>query len=181
MLVSFSLAPAFARPTYTGVKALAAFVTGRRTKWVVVALWIVLAAIFAGPGSKLADETNNQTQSFLPDSAESTKVLELQNDRFASRQTRDALIVYRREGGLTAADKRKIERDAELAQRMLPTVGLPVTPFGAGAPRGPRGSRWGGRLHRRHRSRTTTTSWPTGARTCARSSTGGARRASRRT
>jgi RND superfamily putative drug exporter len=112
---------------------LASLVTGRRTKWSVLALWIVLAAIFSGPGSKLADETNNQTQSFLPDSAESTKVLDLQDERFASRQTRDALIVYRREGGLTAVDKRKLQRDAGLAARTLPVVGVPVTPFSGGA------------------------------------------------
>ena len=55
------------------VRALAAFVTGRRTKWLVLALWIVLAVALAGPGSKLADETNNETESFLPDDAESTR------------------------------------------------------------------------------------------------------------
>ena len=33
----------------------------------VVAAWIVLVAVLAGPGSKLADETNDETESFLPD------------------------------------------------------------------------------------------------------------------
>jgi putative drug exporter of the RND superfamily len=115
---------------------LASIVSGRRTKWAVVAAWIVLVAVLVGPGSKLADETNNETQSFLPASAESTKVLNLLNDRFEGGETTEALIVYRRPGGLTAADRRKIERDAELAARRLPTMGIPATPFGAGAPRG---------------------------------------------
>ena len=118
------------------MRALAAFVTGRRTKWLVLVLWVVLAVVFAGPGSKLADETNDQTQSFLPESAESTKVLNLQQDRFPEHQTRDALIVYRRPGGLTAVDKRKIASDAKRAAASLPVVGRPVTPFGPGAPRG---------------------------------------------
>ena len=118
------------------MRALASFVTGRRTKWLVVAVWVVLAVVFAGPGSKLADETNNQTQSFLPDSAESTKVLNLQEDRFPQHQTRDALIVYRHKGGLTDADKRKIARDAQQAARSLPIVGRPVTPYGPRSPRG---------------------------------------------
>ena len=83
-------------PYSSDVRALAAFVTGRRTKWVVLALWIVLAVAFAGPGSKLADETNNDTESFLPDNAESTQVLRLLNDRFAEGKTTEALIVYRR-------------------------------------------------------------------------------------
>ena len=110
--------------------------TGRRTKWVVLALWIVLAVALAGPGAKLADETNNDTESFLPDDAESTRVLRLLNDRFPEGKTTEALIVYRREGGLSARDKREIVRDAALAVRQLPTVGLPVTPFEATAPRG---------------------------------------------
>ena len=118
------------------MRALAAFVTGRWTKWVVVALWIVLAVALSGPGGKLADETNNDTESFLPDNAESTQVLRLLDERFAEGKTTEALVVYRRAGGLTAVDRRKIRRDASLATRKLPTVGLPVTPFSPGAPRG---------------------------------------------
>jgi putative drug exporter of the RND superfamily len=116
------------------LKALAAFVTGRRTKWACLALWVVLVVAFAGPGSKLADETNDQTQSFLPDSAESTKVLNIQKERFREGQTRDALIVYHRSGGLTAADKAKIRRDAAAAARTLPVTRPPATPFGPRAP-----------------------------------------------
>ena len=118
------------------MRALAAFVTGPRTKWVVVALWIVLAVVLAGPGGKLADETNNDTESFLPDDAESTRVLRLLNDRFAEGKTTEALIVYRRRGGLTARDQLAIARDAQLAARRLPVVGRPAVPFQPGAPRG---------------------------------------------
>ena len=118
------------------MKALAAFVTGRRTKWAVLAVWVVLVVAFAGPGSKLADETNDQTQSFLPDSAESTKVLNIQKERFREGQTRDALIVYHRAGGLNAADKVRIKRDAAAAARTLPVSRPPATPFGPRAPHG---------------------------------------------
>ena len=112
---------------------LASIVSGRRTKWAVVAAWIVLVAILAGPGSKLADETNDQTEGFLPAGAESTKVLNLLDDRFQGGETTEALIVYRRQGGLTAADRRKIERDARLAARQLPVTAPPAIPFGPGA------------------------------------------------
>ena len=118
------------------MKFLVALVTGRRTKWAVIAVWIVLLAIFASPGSKLADETSDETQTFLPDSAESTTVLRTLDDRFPEHQTRDALIVYRRRGGLTAVDKRKTAADARDAARTLPVVGPPATPFAPGAPRG---------------------------------------------
>ena len=118
------------------MKYLVALVTGRRTKWAVIAVWIVLLVIFASPGSKLADETSDETQTFLPDSAESTTVLRILDDRFPEHQTRDALIVYRRRGGLTALDKRKIAADARNAARTLPVVGPPAIPFVPGAPRG---------------------------------------------
>ena len=120
----------------TNVRPLAAFVTGRRTKWLVIAVWIVLAVALAGPGGKLADETNNDTESFLPDNAESTQVLRLLNERFPEGKTTEALIVYRRPGGLTDRDKRKISLDGRLAARQLPTVGLPAVPFEPGAPQG---------------------------------------------
>jgi RND superfamily putative drug exporter len=112
--------------------SLATFVTGRRTKWAVLALWVALAVIFSGPGSKLADETNNDTESFLPDNAESTQVLRLLNDRFAEGKTTEALVVYRRAGGLDAQDKRKISRDARRAALVVPVTGPPAQPFGSG-------------------------------------------------
>jgi RND superfamily putative drug exporter len=112
---------------------LASIVSGRRTKWAVIAAWVVLVAALAGPGGKLADETNNETESFLPATAESTEVLNLLNDRFAGGQTTEALVVYHRSGGLTAADRRKIALDARRAARSLPTAGLPATPLGPAA------------------------------------------------
>jgi RND superfamily putative drug exporter len=118
------------------VTKLASIASGRRSKWLVVAAWIVLVAIFAGPGSKLGDETNDQTEGFLPADAESTKVLNLLEDRFPGGETTEALVVYRRRGGLTAADVRKIQRDARLAARALPVVAPPATPFGPRARRG---------------------------------------------
>ena len=61
--------------------ALASFVAGRRTKWVVLALWIVAFAVMMPLGLKLADETEDDTASFLPESAESTEVVELLDER----------------------------------------------------------------------------------------------------
>ena len=68
------------------MRLLAAFVTGRRTKWLVPVIWIALAVVFAPLGSKLADETSDETESFLPGNAESTKVTKLLNERFEGGQ-----------------------------------------------------------------------------------------------
>src|SRR5688500_3291960 len=118
------------------MRALASFVTGRRTKWLVPLVWLVLAGAMAPVGAKLADETKDEAESFLPSSAESTKVTRLFNDRFASGQTVDGLVVYRRAGGLTSADRRKLSSDAQRARRALPLIGAPVLPFGRNAPAG---------------------------------------------
>ena len=132
------------------MKALANFVTGRRTKFVVLALWI-LAMVFMSPlGAKLADETRDDTASFLPESAESTEVVEKLEDDFDAGETSQGLIVYQRDGGLTAEDKQKIADDAEAIaaegddEISYRGAGRPV-PAGHAA-----GVRLGGRVGRLH-------------------------------
>ncbi len=90
------------------MSALASFVTGRRTKWVVVALWIVAVAALTPVGAKLVDETQDDTASFLPESAESTEVVEILDEEFDAGETTQGLLIYHREGGLTPADEEKI-------------------------------------------------------------------------
>ncbi len=91
------------------------FAAGRRAKWVVFAIWFVAIFIAAGPANlpgKFEDAESNEATSYLPGSAESTKSLKatesLQNGEIAP-----AVIVYRREAGLTAADRRTIAEDVE--------------------------------------------------------------------
>jgi RND superfamily putative drug exporter len=117
------------------LSGLARLVTGRRTKWLVVLVWVALAAVFAAVGSKLTDVTDDRTQSFLPSEAESTEVLRTVNREFPGGQTRGGLIVYEREGGLTAEDRAKIVADAEAAATSpdIELVGKPLVPF-QGAP-----------------------------------------------
>jgi putative drug exporter of the RND superfamily len=78
------------------VRALASFVSGRRTKWFVVVAWIVLLAALSSLGQQLADETNDETQSFLPDSAESTEVVRLLDEEFEGGQTVNGLLIHER-------------------------------------------------------------------------------------
>jgi putative drug exporter of the RND superfamily len=118
------------------VSALASFVTGRRTKWLVIVLWIVAVAAFAPLGAKLADVTNDETASFLPDEADSTRVQALLKERFPGGETTIGLIVYKREGGLTDADRAKIARDAQRVEDAIPVTQPPQVPFTEGAPPG---------------------------------------------
>ena len=122
------------------MKAFANFVTGRRTKFVVLALWIV-AMVFMSPlGAKLADETRDDTASFLPESAESTEVVELLEDEFDAGETSQGLIVYQRAGGLNAEDKQKIADDAQAivaeGDDEITLTEDPIVPFQQSSPPG---------------------------------------------
>jgi putative drug exporter of the RND superfamily len=115
------------------MRAFAGFVTSRRGKWVVLGIWIVVFAALMPLGSKLGDETQDDTTSFLPASAESTDVVKTLDDDFASGETVQSTIVYQRDGGLTDADRQVITEQAKeidaLPDSELPLVGSPVAPF----------------------------------------------------
>ncbi|MGW1212013.1 MMPL family transporter [Streptomyces sp. NPDC002499] len=92
------------------------FVTGHRSKWVIVALWLVVLVVAAPLASKLTDAQDNDAASWLPGSAESTKVLNTSNG-FRPEQI-PAVVVYAREGGLTAQDRDKIAQDADQIKKL---------------------------------------------------------------
>jgi RND superfamily putative drug exporter len=118
------------------VRRLASIVAGRKGKWLVLAFWIVLVFVLAPVGSKLADKTTDDTESFLPKNAESTKVVRTLDKEFKAGETSDGLIVYERKGGLTAADKDKIRRDAFQVSSEIPVTQSPAVPFLPSSPPG---------------------------------------------
>jgi putative drug exporter of the RND superfamily len=113
---------------------LARIVTGRRSKWLVVLGWLVLVVPFSVLGGRLGDVTDNSTESVLPAEAESTEAVRIQEQRFPGGGTVNGLIVYRRAGGLTDADRAEIAADAERAAGALPVAGAPAVPFVDGSP-----------------------------------------------
>jgi RND superfamily putative drug exporter len=90
----------------------------------VFAIWI--AAIFVAFGTnlpgKFSDAEENDSASFLPGDAESTKALTAIED-LQGGELAPAVIVFRRESGLTAADRRLIKEDvAKLTETRYPGV-----------------------------------------------------------
>jgi RND superfamily putative drug exporter len=85
-------------------------VTGRRGKWLVLAIWLIAAFALFPVGSKLSDVTSDDTESFLPASAESTEVVRLLDHDFPQGETDTAIVVYKR------ADQQKIASDAQRIQ-----------------------------------------------------------------
>ncbi|MDH6520451.1 RND superfamily putative drug exporter [Streptomyces sp. SAI-135] len=93
----------------TGNRGIAHFVCGRRAKWVVLALWLVVLFLTAPLASKLTDAQDNDAASWLPGSAESTQVLQISED-FRPEQI-PAVVVYARESGLTPQERATIAED----------------------------------------------------------------------
>jgi len=98
------------------MSSLFALPAGRLAKWLVALAWLAIVVGIIGtnlPG-KFADAEKNESTSFLPGDAESTKALEV-TERLQGGEKAPTVIVYRRDGGLTAQDREAIERDvAEL-------------------------------------------------------------------
>jgi putative drug exporter of the RND superfamily len=127
-------------------RSIFALPAGRRSKWVVFLIW--LAAMFVAFGAnlpgKFTDAEDNESTSFLPGDAESTKAL-AKAEALQGGELAPAVIVYRREGGLTAADRRKIVEDVRrLTEKRFPAVvadGATAASGGqsAGASEGPSG------------------------------------------
>ena len=93
-------------------RAIVSVPAGRRTKWAVLVLWIVILAV-AGPlAGKLMGAEKNDAQAWLPAKAEATRVLALQS-QFQSPNVFPAVVVYDRPAGLTAADRAKAAADAK--------------------------------------------------------------------
>ncbi|MGW3159568.1 MMPL family transporter [Streptomyces sp. NPDC001089] len=78
----------------------------RAIPWAVLTLWIAVLAL-AGPlAGKLGDDQQNRAVDYLPASADSTRVARLQ-DALPGGEATELVVVYHRDGGLTAADRDK--------------------------------------------------------------------------
>jgi len=90
---------------------------GPRTKYLVVAFWLAVIVIMVPLAARLSGAERNDTQAWLPGSAESTKVL----DRMAAFQSPNlmqAVVVFERSGGITGSDKAVIASDARRLSRV---------------------------------------------------------------
>jgi len=126
-------APAEARPRDParpprprGGSRLIAIICGRRSKYLIVAFWILVVVAVGSLAGKLQGAEKNDASSYLPGSAESTQELNEQA-AFQSKNYNPALVVYVREGGVTAADIAKADADARYFAT-LPAVAGRVAP-----------------------------------------------------
>ncbi|MFF1272935.1 MMPL family transporter [Streptomyces marokkonensis] len=73
--------------------------------WAVVGLWLA-ALVLVGPlAGKFGEVQQDRAVDYLPDSADSTQVARIQ-DELPGGESTDLVLVYHRDGGLTAADRK---------------------------------------------------------------------------
>ncbi len=90
-------------PDTSRVGRLAKLPSGRVTKWVVVAFWVLVAALAMGPSGSLTGAQKNDSSAWLPSGAESTKVIQAVS-AFQSENEAPTVVVYERPSGITPAD-----------------------------------------------------------------------------
>ena len=76
-------------------RRLAGIPAGSWTKWLVVGFWVVIFAVAYPLAGKLGHAEKNDASAWLPASAESVKVLDVQS-RFQSPNIYSAVVVYHR-------------------------------------------------------------------------------------
>ena len=110
------------------VRRLAAIPGGRRSKWVVLLIWVAIVVIVVPLGNKLSSVQTNDPISYLPRNAEATRA-QAQFKEFPQSKELDALVVYRRDTGVTPADRARAEADrAELTRRFAGGSTSPTPP-----------------------------------------------------
>jgi putative drug exporter of the RND superfamily len=110
------------------VSKLLTLASGRRAKWIVAAVWLAAVAAVIGFDlpAKYSDAEQNESTSFLPGDAESTKALQAVEE-LQGGETAAAVVVYRREGGLTAADRAVMQEDRRNFNADLPRDTTPLS------------------------------------------------------
>jgi putative drug exporter of the RND superfamily len=95
------------------LRAISRWACGRRSKWVVLSLWVLAGIALFQFQPKLQEATTNENEAFLPESAESTEVNDIVGDEFPDGREVDAIVLYTRgDQQLTRADFAQIESDA---------------------------------------------------------------------
>jgi RND superfamily putative drug exporter len=106
---------------------LAGIVSGHRSKFVVLGLWLALVVALGPLAGKFESAQQNEPSSFLPGDAESVRVLDA-SDGFASGQATPAIVVYGAPAGFDDDTRSAVDarRDAIAAAGIEGVVG--VTP-----------------------------------------------------
>ena len=106
---------------------------GRWVPWLVIGLWLVLAAVMVPLSGKLSSVTTDKAADTLPASAESTKVA-VHEDSLPGGEASTFVLVYHRAGGITDADRATVERHYNALAKRYPPKAAPADEDDDGPP-----------------------------------------------
>src|SRR3712207_6695099 len=109
-------------------RQIAGRLTGRLTKWLVVGFWVVVLAVAGGFAQKLTDVQNNESSSWLPADAESTRAPP-ELEPFQDPNSIPTLVVYERPSGLTPDDLAAAQEQVTEFQGLDGVEGEVIGPF----------------------------------------------------
>ena len=107
------------------IRSVLTIAAGRRAKWIVLAIWLLVAFIAVGPAGlweRFEDAESNGATPRPPAGSESAAAQKATNT-LQGGELAPAIVVYRRDSGLTDADREAIIEDVdEMAARRFPGV-----------------------------------------------------------
>lgn len=117
------------------VRRVAAFLSGRYTRWFVAIFWVALMAGLSPYATKLDDPSSgiqkNDVSAWVPPNAEATKVIK-QAMKFQPSDTMPTVVVYDRGGAaVTPADIAKAQADSAAFTGVKDVIGQPQGPIPA--------------------------------------------------
>ncbi|HWH09611.1 MAG TPA: MMPL family transporter, partial [Solirubrobacteraceae bacterium] len=97
-----------------------AVIAGPRAKWIVAAVWLVVAGFAVTGSTKFQNAQNNDPSSYQPGSAESSKALAVTKRISGGQEITATVVIFERPGGLHASDLRLITRERRKLNAELP-------------------------------------------------------------
>lgn len=107
---------------------IAGRLTGRVTKWVVLAFWLLIMAGSSMFATKLADVQDNQASSWLPSNAESTRAID-KLGAFQNPNDIPTVVVYEKKAGLSTVDLANAKADVAQFADISGVTGKVVGPI----------------------------------------------------
>ena len=103
------------------LQSLSRLPSGRRGKWVVLAVWLLIGFFAFGTASKLYNAEQNNAQAYLPHTAQSTQLIDyVQHAPGAPPNTDAATILYVNAAGISASDQARVQSDIAAYQSTVP-------------------------------------------------------------
>jgi putative drug exporter of the RND superfamily len=110
------------------VSRILTIASGRIARFVVLGVWIIVVGFIGSLAGKLDNAEKNESSSFLPGSAESSKVIK-DIKRYPGGETASAVILYKRAGGLSRRDLTQIAAARVRLNQHLPPATLAAPPI----------------------------------------------------